>query len=425
MLNKKCIFIVTALNILMKTFFHHSQELLRALNKNYRRSFLKKNPFSSRMSVLLGQQGVGKTTVLIQYLLNYAHNDVFSNDILYVASDHFFMQGRALYEIADEFVKFSGKVLCLDEIHKYSNWSQELKSIYDSFPKLKIIASGSCALEIYKGSHDLTRRAIKYYLPGLSFKEFIELQLTLEFEPLSFEQIIQNHQKSAAAVIEIVERQGAKILPLFNEYLQFGYYPYIDEFRNNPTLYYLTLEQNVHTIIESDLMSIYPNLTGVSIEKIKRLLVYLSYQTPYKVDLVKLMRAIDIAHPNSLKTYLKYLTDAEVITALFNEGKSLAAFEKPQKIYHSNTNQLFALADNQPNRGTLRETFFLNAVRPAKTVYYSEIGDFNVDGWIFEVGGKNKSFKQIKSVKNSYLAVDDIEMGIGNSIPLWLFGFLY
>lgn len=409
----------------MKTLFRHSQELLRSLNKSYRRSFLTHNPFSSRVSFLLGQRGVGKTTVLIQYLLDHAHNDIFSHKILYIVSDHFLMKGRALYEVADEFVKLGGELLCLDEIHKYANWSQEIKSIYDSFPKLKVIASGSSALEIYKGSHDLTRRAIRYYLPGLSFKEFIQLQLNLQLSAITFEDLLQNHQQVASDIIQIVESQGTKILPLFNQYLQIGYYPYVDEFKDNLTLYYQTLEQNVHTIIESDLMSIYPNLTGVSIAKIKQLLAYLGYQTPYKVDLAKLMRAIDISHPNILKTYLKYLDDAGVIAALFSDGKSLAAFEKPQKIYHSNTNQLFALAGNQANKGTIRETFFINAVKPVKKVYYSTVGDFKVDGNIFEVGGKNKNFDQIKTVQNGYLAVDDIELGIGNTIPLWLFGFLY
>ena len=409
----------------MKKLYQHSQEVLRNLNKTYQRFFLKQSPFQSRMSVLLGQRGVGKTTVLVQYLLQYTNNDVFSDKILYIASDHFLMKGRALYEVADDFVNAGGELLCLDEIHKYANWSQELKSIFDSFPKLKVIASGSSALEIYKGSHDLSRRAIKYHLPGLSLREFLELRLNLKLETLTFDQLIQGHQQSAANIIDLIASKASKIIPLFNEYLQFGYYPYIDEFKNNPTLYYLTLEQNVHTIIESDLLAIYPTLTGTSIAKIKKLLSFLAYQTPFTVDFAKLMRAIEVSHLDTLKSYLRYLENADIITPLFNEGKSLAAFDKPQKIYHSNTNQLFALAGDQSNRGTIRETFFINALRPVKNVYYSKVGDFNVDSHIFEVGGKSKDFKQLKSVTTGYLAVDDTELGIGHRIPLWLFGFLY
>jgi len=402
-----------------------SQMFLEQNNQEYVRKFIRENPFNTELSILLGQRGIGKTTSIVQYMLGQYKGNLYSEKMLYLPADHFAMKNRTLYEIAKDFYKFGGELLCIDEIHKYYDWSLELKSIYDTFPKLKIIASGSSALAIYKGSHDLSRRALRYYLPGLSFREYLEMTTQLQFSSFKLKDALEDHQKIAHDIIAKVESNGLKILPLFKDYLRVGFYPYSMRYQGREDKFNATLEQNLHTALENDLLALHPSLSGISIKKIKQLLGYLISHTPYKVELSKLKRALDIHHERTLKNYLKYLEDAEIINALCYEGKSLASFEKPEKIYLNNTNQIYALGGDQANIGSLRETFFMNALSQDYTVMYSEKGDFNVDGFIFEIGGKNKTYHQIKDLKKSYLAVDNEEKGTGNKIPLWLFGFLY
>jgi predicted AAA+ superfamily ATPase len=327
--------------------------------------------------------------------------------------------------VAESFYTLGGELLCIDEIHKYSDWSLELKSIYDTFPKLKVIASGSSALAVYQGSHDLSRRALRYYLPGLSFREYLEMTRQIAFAGFKLKDIVEDHQKIAHDIINAAENNKLKILPIFKEYLRIGFYPYSMRYKDQEDRFNITLEQHLHTTLENDLLSIHPSLSGVSIKKIKQLLSYLISHTPYQVALSKLRRALGISHERTLKTYLKYLEDAQVINVLCYEGKSLASFDKPEKIYLNNTNQLYALGEGQTDIRNLRETFFMNAVSQKYSVTYSGRGDFNLEGLIFEVGEKNKGYEQIKDIKSSYLAVDDTEKGIGNKIPLWMFGFLY
>lgn len=401
-----------------------SQTYLKLFDRSYVRSFLKERPFENRMSVLLGQRGIGKTTVLIQFLMNFVKDDIKSEKVLYLPADHFLISGRAIYEIAEDFLKYGGQVICFDEIHKYPNWSQELKSIYDTFHELKVIASGSSALEIYKGSHDLSRRAIKRVLPGLSFREYIEIAQGISLAFYTLEEILENHESIAEEVIDILKKEKLKILPLFKNYLKTGYYPMFAELDSEET-YFITLEQNIHTSIESDLLSTNPGLSGESIVKIKRLLVYLSQQTPFKVDMAKIQRAINISDYRTIKTYLQLLENAGCIQMLYHRNKNLSGFEKPEKIYLENTNQIYALGGNGVEIGSIRETFFLNASSKSYEVFYSEQGDFIVKDAIFEVGGKGKTFRQVKDIENSFLALDEIERGINKKIPLWLFGFIY
>ncbi len=209
-----------------------SHTFLKLKNSPYRRYFIQTEPFKHRLSLLLGQRGVGKTTTLIQYLLDTTSQDIYDPSILYIQADHFLMGTSSLYEIAEDFHAMGGKTVAFDEIHKYSNWSQELKSIYDTFPKLTVVASGSSALQVHKGSNDLARRAIKYTMVGLSFREFLELKLHIKLEPHTLSDIIKNHERLASKIMEILEAKNLKVLPLFQHYLSCGYYPYFFELPN-------------------------------------------------------------------------------------------------------------------------------------------------------------------------------------------------
>jgi hypothetical protein len=333
---------------------------------------------------------------------------------------------KSLYEIAEEFYNLGGEIICFDEIHKYAGWSGELKSIYDSMQHLTIIASGSSAIEIQRGSHDLSRRAVVYSMAGLSFREYIGLSAGIKTESAVLENLIKGHEKISEAIIAAVESKKKKILALFKEYLKTGYFPYFAEF-DDISLYYMVLEQGIRTTIESDLLSIYPTLNGSSIKKIKRLLSVIAESAPFTPDLKRLKRIVEIGDERTLKNYLKYLEDGGIIICLTKTGSRLGALEKPKKIYLNNPNQIYEISSRgKENIGTIRETFFINILSVMHKVSMPKKGDFCVDDkYTFEIGGRNKGFKQIKDIRNSFLALDDIETGIGNKIPLWLFGFLY
>ncbi len=402
-----------------------SQNFIKLKFEQYRRYFIETTSLKHRFSIILGERGIGKTTTLIQYLLDFANQDPLNETILYIQADHFLMGGKTLYEITERFYGLGGKAIAFDEIHKYPNWSIELKSIYDTFVDLKILASGSSALEIHKGSHDLTRRAIVYRMYGLSLREFIGLKYGIMLPTCSLEEIISGHTKLAFNVIHQLEGHKLKILKLFKEYLEYGYYPYfrtfesIDEFK-------IILEQNLHTTLESDLIAIYPHLTGNSIKKIKQLITYIARAVPFTPNWQTIKNMIDVGDDRTLKTYFSYLQDASIIQGLESSSDKLKRIETPEKIFLANTNQLFAYCSLHPNIGTVRETFFLSSLRPVYNITTAKKTDFYVEKkYHFEIGGKNKDTKQLGSDANSYLALDDIEHGVNRRIPLWLFGFLY
>ena len=401
-----------------------SENFLEEKNQGYRRYFIETIGFKSRLSILVGQRGVGKTTTLIQALLEHVDGNVHSDEILYVQADHFALGELALYEIAEQFSKLGGRVIAFDEIHKYENWSLELKSIYDTFPDLTVLASGSSALEIYKGSHDLSRRAIIYKMQGMSFREFIELECGISLKFYSLSKTLNDHKILASEILTILSEKNLKVLPLFLKYLRVGYYPYYQEL--DETLYFITIEQNIHFTIESDLVAIYPKLTGDSIKKIKNLMRYIAGSVPFTPNWDKLKNTLGIGDVRTLKTYFKYLEDAGLVQGVPKASTKLATISQPEKIYLNDTNQGYAISPTQVNTGTLRETFFLSMLSMSHSVTLPAKGDFLVEGeYLFEVGGKNKSEKQVYQEKNAYLACDNIEKGINNKIPLWLFGFLY
>lgn len=402
-----------------------SHHFLKIKNSPYKRYLIQTTKFTHRMSMILGQRGVGKTTTLVQVLLEYVKGDRFDQRVLYIQADHFQMGTTSLYEVAEQFQALGGKLIAFDEIHKYPNWSKELKSIYDTFPTLKILVSGSSALEIYRGSHDLTRRVASYRMQGLSFREYLELTHDIEVPAYPLEEICEKHEKIEDLILEELEKKNQKILLEFNKYIRTGYYPYYHEIMNE-AVYKMTLEQNLHTIIESDLAAIYPQLTGISINKIKKLLIFIANSVPFTPNWNKIKTTLEIGDLRTLKSYFKHLEDAGLIKTITKATQKFSQLVSPAKVYLDNTNQLFAISSGTPEKGTIRETYFLNMLSQKHSVKLPQNGDFLVDDfYLFEVGGRKKSFQQVKSHKNSYIACDGIERGIGARIPLWLFGFLY
>jgi uncharacterized protein len=408
----------------IEDIFSLSRRFLEIKNKPYKRYFIQTTPLKQRLSILLGQRGVGKTTSLVQYLLEKVKNDQLSSKILYIPADHFLISNTSLYEIAEQFESLGGELIAFDEIHKYDNWSKELKSIVDTFPKLQVIASGSSALKVQKGTHDLSRRAIVYSIKGMSFREHLEIELNISLPCSSLEYIINNHEKLCTRIIGKVEAEGKKVLAEFRKYLRCGYYPYFLEIQDLNT-FYLTLEQNLHATIESDLVAIYPALTGNSIKKINQLLQFIAASVPFTPNWQNLKKILEIGDERTLKTYFKYLEDAGLIRSISRYSEKIRRLELPEKVYLDNTNQYYALSSSSSNVGTVRETFFL-AMLLSHDVSIPAFGDFILSKkYVFEVGGKNKTFQQIKNENDSYLACDDIEIGMKRKIPLWLFGFLY
>ncbi len=411
---------------MLDEIFSLSQTFLHLRNRIFRRYFLQETVFTNRFSIIVGQRGIGKTTAMIQYLLAQADGDCFSRQILYLQADHFLLARTSLYDIAGEFYQLGGKLICFDEIHKYRDWSLELKSIFDTFPDLRMLASGSSALEIAKGSHDLSRRALLYQMHGLSFREYLGLNCEIHFDKIPLATILEDHQRAADTVVTSLGRLDLKVLALFREYLATGYYPYFNDF-NDRGQFYLTIEQNIHTTLEADLPAIHQTLTGASVRKIERLLAIVSSIVPYTPDMKHLKNLLEIGDERTLKNYLKLLEDAGIILTVSKSGKGLRPLEKPEKIYLNNPTLYHALAGAAASdSGAVRETFFLTMLRVAHQVSAPSRGDFLVDDHItFEVGGKNKDAAQIQGIEHAWLALDSIEIGTGKRVPLWLFGFLY
>ncbi|HOW51506.1 MAG TPA: AAA family ATPase [bacterium] len=411
---------------MLNELFSLSRTNIAAYRRPYQRYFLKVQPLDHRLSILVGQRGVGKSTALVQRLLSVAGNDETSERILYIPADHFTVREYSLYEIAEEFLKAGGTHICFDEIHKYPDWSMELKSIYDTFPALTVYASGSNALQIHKGSHDLSRRALVYTMRGMSLREYIEMELGIELPAHALSDILSRHEKLAGAVCAAIAEKGRKILPLFDRYLRRGHYPYFRDFKNDDS-FHLAVEQNIRAVIEGDLPAIYPSLSGESVKRMKLLLGFIAREVPFIPDLSRLRSVLAVGDDRTLKNYLQYLADAGLIMILPRGGAGMGRLEKLGKIYLDNTTQMAAIGGGAgQSRGTMRETFFANMLLSAHRVAVPARGDFVVDDTLyFEVGGKNKGFDQIKEHDSAYLAVDGIEAGTKGRVPLWMFGFLY
>jgi len=396
---------------MLEKLFAKSSQILKLQNYTYKRYFYHTINFEDKMVGILGSRGVGKTTVIIQYLNSL---EISKSKKLYFSADSIMTSSISLYDIADEFSKAGGKILAIDEIHKYKDFEKELKEIYD-FLDLKVIFSGSSALQLEHKKADLSRRAVLYRVKGLSFREFLELKLDTTFKSYTLEELLKNHTDIADDIV-------SKIKPFeyFKEYLQYGYFPYY--FENNET-YSIKLEETVNTVIESDLPIIF-NIEPQNIQKLKQLVNLICSSKPYELNITNLSKKIGI-NRNTLYQYIHYLTMGNIFNSLKAKTKGDNIFSKPQKLYLNNPNLSFSYCQSN-DIGTLREQYFLNMLSANYKVSYPKAGDFLVDEkYTFEVGGKNKGFEQIKGMSNSYVVADDIEIGFKNKLPLWLFGFLY
>jgi len=374
----------------------------------FKRYLFSQIDFQSKLIGILGQRGVGKTTLIRQIAQNY---DLAISKMLYISADNI---KKSLSEIAIEFSSFGGKLLIIDEIHKAPNFALELKTIYD-FVDIKVIFSGSSALELENSKIDLSRRALFYELGSLSFREFLAIRFEIELEPLSLEEILNHHQDIALKIT-----QQFKPLEYFSYYKAYGAYPFFTE---GELGYNLRLNEIMNIILDSEVATIY-NVNSDKINTIRKLLHLLCSSVPMELNIQNLANSAGVSR-NTLYSYLYYLKKANLIEIIGGNFKNKKLLNKPDKIYLDNIN-LYNILCSDYNNGNLRESFFVSQIKVNYTIKYSNIGDFQVDNSaIFEIGGKNKSFKQIKDVKNSYVVSDNIEIGFGNKIPLWLFGFLY
>ncbi|MGM0534123.1 MAG: AAA family ATPase [Campylobacterota bacterium] len=389
----------------------YQRKIFAKYNFSYKRYFYHSINFDPKLIGIVGARGVGKTTFLIQYLKEL---DVPFSQKLYISADT--INIPSLYEVAELFAKEDGKVLVIDEIHKYKNFEVELKKIYDILD-MKVIFSGSSALQIDHAKADLSRRAIVYHFEGLSFREFIELKDNISLPFFSFEDILSNHIDIA---YELLEKFNLRLS--FKEYLQSGYYPFYFEDKQS---YLLRLNETINTVIEVDIPSIFP-IEYTSTLNLKKLVRLICESFPYKPNLKELLVKMDMkADYKRFYRFLDYLDKAKVLSALRSSAKGDAVFVKPEKIYLNNTNLLSAYCQDA-RTGTVRETFFASMLKPDHEISIPKKGDFFVDGrYTFEVGGQNKKFKQIKDLPESFTVTDETEIGSGNKIPLWLFGFLY
>jgi len=335
---------------------------------------------------------------------------------LYVSLDNIWFSEHRLIELIDSFVKRGGKYLFVDEVHKYPNWSQELKNAYDDYPELKIVFTGSSLLEILNARADLSRRAVVYQMQGLSFREYLNMKLSENFSSYSLQNILENHRDISSDILKKV-----KPLQYFHYYLETGYYPFSFEMKD---LYYTQLEEIVALILELEL----PALRGVEMShtiKLKQLLLAIAESAPFTPNIQKLSEQIGINRA-TLVSYLHYLQETDLTKHLYRDSSGMSKLQKPDKIFLENTNLAYVLAAHRADIGNLRESFFLNQLSYRHKVEYPEKGDFWVDKkYTFEIGGKNKNNRQIYSIPEAYIAADDIEYGVDNKIPLWMFGFLY
>ena len=397
--------------MLFETLIQKYSQIEQLQDYEYKRYFYDVVDFNDKMVGILGSRGIGKTTFILQYLKEL---DISRSKKLYFSADSIVFSNHSLYEIAETFARNGGEVLAIDEIHKYKNFEHELKEIYD-FLDLKVIFSGSSALQLEHKKADLSRRAVLYRLHGLSFREFLELKLNQKFNIYGLDELLENHLDIAHNLTKIF-----KPFEHFKEYLQSGYFPYYFE---NPKSYGLKLEETVNTVIESDLPIIF-NIEPQNIQKLKQLISLICSSKPFELNLTNLSKKIGI-NRTTLYQYIHYLNLGSLLYSLKAKTKGDTIFTKPSKLYLNNPNLTFYYCQGS-DIGTVREQFFANMLRVNHQLSYPTKGDFLVDEkFTFEVGGKNKDFKQIANLSNSFIASDDIEVGFGAKIPLWLFGFLY
>ena len=395
----------------MNDLLEISSRRIEGVPTGFHRFLKEKIDTSQRLIGIKGARGTGKTTLLLQLL-----KELPADKSMFASMDDLWFSTHSLVSLAKAFALKGGKYLYLDEVHKYANWSQELKNIYDAYPELNVVFTSSSALDINKGKYDLSRRALIFELPGLSFREFLELKYKIKIKPVSLESILFDTHTITSDILKKI-----KPYAFLDEYLRVGYYPYFTEGTEH---YHQRLRETINLVIETDLPAVYP-IEYHSVLKIKKLLVLISEIVPYIPNIKKLSVQVGTTRDSLLK-FLQLLHNAHIVRWLGSDAYGINFLNKPEKLYLENTNILYALNKSSMNTGTVRETFFLNQLSAQHRVYYPKTADFLVDNkYTFEIGGKNKGKKQIAGIDKAFVVKDDIEYGYGNIIPLWLYGFLY
>lgn len=398
----------------MEELFEKSIKRIAQTDVSFVRSIKERINWNARLIGVKGSRGVGKTTLLLQYIKLELQHVV--GQVLFVSLDNIWFSENKLVTLVDDFVKRGGRYLFLDEVHKYPNWSVELKNIYDDNPELNIVFTGSSLLEILNSRADLSRRAVIYQMQGLSFREYLNIELKADLPAFSLSDILNNHLQLSQQIV-------SKLRPLqyFRQYLEHGYYPFYKEVKE---LYFLRLEEVINLIMEIELPML-RNVNPAYINRLKQLLYIVSESAPFVPNVSKISERIGI-NRETLLGYIYYLNEANILFSAYQDAKGITQLQKPDKIFLENTNLMYAFKSKEVNIGNIRETFFANQLRNSSQVELSPYSDFLVDNrYTFEVGGQSKKKKQIENLENAYIVSDDIEFGFGNKIPLWLFGFLY
>ena len=390
----------------------HNQ-FLQNLVTSFHREIQQEIGWDERLLFIKGARGVGKTTLILQYIKQTYD---FDTKALYVSMDSLNTANYTLLDIAKQHSNLGGTHLFIDEIHKYDRWSIELKNIYDLYQNLHVVVSGLSILDLYKGNADLSRRAITHVLQGLSLREFLNIQNDLVLQRYTLAEIIKDHVKIVHEILKVTNP-----LQYFKDYLAYGYYPF---YLQGVKYFHQKLNNTINQIIEVDIPTLF-NLEVSNISKIKKLLYHIATTAPFQPNSTKLAASLDL-NRQTLNTYLQYLQEGQILQLLWDSTKAYSLISKPDKIYLQNPNLCHLVPPDQKNIGSLRETFFMNQVNTNHRVSTAQKGDFLVDDiYIFEVGGEKKRFNQIADLPDSYLAIDNELIGTGNKIPLWLFGFLY
>ncbi len=397
----------------MEELLELSASLIDRVSLDFKRYLYSRINWSNRLVGIKGARGTGKSTLLLQKLkeLNLPNHQV-----AYFSLDEMYFTANSLLQTAKVFYLQGGKVLMLDEVHKYPSWAREIKNLHDRYEDLYIVFTGSSIIDIAKQEGDLSRRALIYELKGLSYREYLKYQHKITLPVLSLEQLVTPNFKW----LDLFPKKF-KPLTYFQDYLRFGYYPF---YKNDLVNYHKLLRQLARTIVEYDMSE----LKGFDIRQAKKMLQLLyvvSQQVPFKPNITSLAQKTGI-HRNSVNNYLFFLQDARLLYLLEHTGVSTAILQKPEKVFLENTNLLYALAETVPSEGTVRETFFNNQLQVVHSVNYSKKTDFIIDAkYSFEIGGKNKSNEQIANIQNAWTIKADMESPAGKSLPLWIFGFLY
>jgi predicted AAA+ superfamily ATPase len=393
----------------MDRIIKHFQKKLKSNIPEFKRYLYNEIDWNQRLILILGHRGAGKTTLLLQKVIEQAQNSI------YFSLDDFYFEENRLIILLESLYEKGYRNFYLDEVHRYEYWSKDIKMAYDQFDDAHFYITGSSILEIDKAQADLSRRASVFHLSGLSFREFLKLEYKQDFETYTLNDVINKHQEISTQITDSIN-----IIPAFNKYLEFGYFPF---YKEDKQTYKSRLQEIVRVVIEMDIA---PNedISYSSLRKMEKLLFIISQIVPFTPNISELAIKLDTSR-NSVLKMLDLLAKADILLLLKKDAKGMSFLQKPEKVYLNNTNLAFSFTD-QPNPGNLRETFFLNQLSVKHAVSSPKFGDFMVDDqYIFEIGGPNKTSKQIKGVPNSYIAADQIKFGTDKTIPLWLFGFLY